>query len=234
MTDPIGYRRAAPGTQPNYLHPAYASSVQRAPTKPPVFLPHTLSEITGPLFGHDRIGPVDNDLTRQHAEPPIGERIIVGGRVIDEDGHAIPHTLVEIWQCNSTGRYAHERDQHDAPFDPNFTGAGRTVTDAEGRYRFTTIKPGAYPWRNHPNAWRPAHIHFSLFGPSFMTRLVTQMYFPGDPLMPYDPIFNSIDDHAARDRMISSFDLEATVPEFALGFRWDIVLRGRAATPMVG
>jgi protocatechuate 3,4-dioxygenase beta subunit len=161
----------------------------------------------------------------------LGERIIVTGRVTDEDGRPVPNTLIEIWQTNSAGRYIHERDQHPAPLDPNFTGAGRTVTGEEGRYRFVSIKPGAYPWRNHPNAWRPAHIHFSLFGPSFLTRLVTQMYFPGDPLFPFDPIFNSIPDERARARLISRFDIETAVPEWALGFQFDIVLRGRSATP---
>jgi protocatechuate 3,4-dioxygenase beta subunit len=162
----------------------------------------------------------------------LGERIIVSGRVLDENGRAVPHTLVEIWQANAAGRYIHRGDQHPAPIDPNFTGAGRAMTDAEGRYKFVSVKPGAYPWRNHPNAWRPAHIHFSLFGPSFVTRLITQMYFPGDPLIPLDPIYNSVPDKKAAERMISRFDLETTVPEWGLGFRFDIVLRGREATPM--
>jgi protocatechuate 3,4-dioxygenase beta subunit len=232
MTEPVGYRRPRPGTQPNYLHPPYQSSIKRAPSKPLILLPHTLSEITGPIYGHDKVGPTDSDLTRQHAGEPIGERIIVSGRVLDEDGRPVPRTLVEIWQTNSTGRYRHEVDQHHAPIDPNFTGAGRTITDDEGHYRFVTIKPGAYPWRNHYNAWRPPHIHFSLFGQSFLTRLVTQMYFEGDPLLRLDPIFNSVADSAARERMVSSFDLETTIPEFAVGYRFDIVLRGRDATPM--
>jgi protocatechuate 3,4-dioxygenase, beta subunit len=227
-----GYRRAAPGTQPAYLHPAYQSSIKRAPGKPLVLLPHTLSEVTGPVFGHDLVGPTDNDLTKQHAGEPIGERMVLSGRVLDEDGRPVSRTLIELWQANSTGRYRHALDQHDAPLDPNFTGYGRTVTDDEGRYRFVTIKPGAYPWRNHHNAWRPQHIHLSLFGPSFMTRLVTQMYFPGDPLLSLDPIFNCVSDARARDSMVAAFDLETTIPEFALGYRWDIVLRGRDATPM--
>jgi protocatechuate 3,4-dioxygenase beta subunit len=196
-----------------------------------ILLPQSLSETTGPVFGHDRVQPQDADLTRQHAGEPVGERIIVTGRVIDEDGHPVPHTLVEVWQANAAGRYQHQRDQHDAPLDPNFTGTGRTLTDAQGNYRFVTIRPGAYPWRNHPNAWRPAHIHFSLFGNAFATRLVTQMYFPGDPLLPFDPIYNSVPD-GARQRMISDFARELTEPEHALGFRFDIVLRGRDATPM--
>ena len=232
MAEPTGYRRPRPGTQPNYLHPPYQSSIRRAPSKPLILLPHTLSEITGPVYGHDRVNPTDSDLTKQHAGEPIGERIVVSGCVLDEDGRPVPRTLVEIWQANSTGRYRHEVDQHHAPIDPNFTGAGRAITDDEGRYRFVTIKPGAYPWRNHHNAWRPPHIHFSLFGPSFLTRLVTQMYFEGDPLLRLDPIFNSIPDPAARDRLVSSFDLDTTIPEFAVGYRFDIVLRGRNSTPM--
>ncbi len=232
MSDPIGYRRPRPGTQPAYLHPPYKSSVKRAPAKPLVLLPHSLSEVTGPIFGHDRVGPDDHDLTRQHAGEPLGERIVVGGRVMDENGRPVPNTLIELWQCNAAGRYNHVVDNHDAPLDPNFTGTGRAMTDAEGNYKFITIKPGAYPWGNHANAWRPQHIHFSLFGPSFMTRLVTQMYFPGDPLLPLDPIFNCVDDPQARDLMISKFDLDSTVPSWALGYRFDIVLRGRNATPM--
>jgi protocatechuate 3,4-dioxygenase beta subunit len=237
MTDIVGYRRPYWDTQPSYLHPQYLSSRKRSPTRPLVRLPHTLSEVTGPLVGPDHrspvdIKPTDNDLTRQHAGEPLGERIIVSGRVLDENGRPVPHTLVEIWQANAAGRYPHKSDQHDAPLDPNFTGGGRTVTDADGRYRFVTIKPGAYPWRNHHNAWRPAHIHFSLFGPSVLTRLVTQMYFPGDPLLSYDPIFNCVPDEKARDRLISVFDWETTIPESALGYRFDIVLRGRDATPV--
>lgn len=232
MSDLAGYRREKPDTQPAYLHPVYGSTVKRAPLQSLVRLPNTLSEITGPLFGHERVGPNDHDLTCQHAGVPLGERIIIAGRVLDEDGRPVPDTLVELWQANAAGRYRHERDQHDAPLDPNFAGAGRAATDAEGRYRFVTIRPGAYPWRNHANAWRPAHLHFSLFGPSFLTRLVTQMYFPGDPLLPLDPIFNCIPDAAARDRLIAVFDLAETMPEHALGYRFDIVLRGRAATPL--
>jgi protocatechuate 3,4-dioxygenase beta subunit len=194
-------------------------------------LPRALADLAAPVFGHLPIGETDNDLTRQHAGEPIGERIIVSGQVLDEDGKAVPHTLVEVWQSNAAGRYRHAVDDHPAPLDPNFTGAGRAITDADGRYRFVTIKPGAYPWRNHPNAWRPAHIHFSLFGTSFLTRLVTQMYFPGDPLFPYDPMFQSIPDESARQRLVSRFDLALTEPEWALGYRFDIVLRGRHSTP---
>ena len=204
---------------------------RRAPKQPLIVIPQTLSEITGPVYGHSDVRPEEADLTKQHAGEPQGERIIVKGRVLDERGRPVPNTLVEIWQCNAAGRYIHEVDQHPAPLDPNFTGAGRAVTDADGTYQFTTIKPGAYPWRNHANAWRPAHIHFSLFGPSFLTRLVTQMYFPGDPLFPFDPIFNSVPDAKARERMVCRFDLETTKPEWALGYSFDIVLRGSNATP---
>lgn len=230
--DVLGYRRPVPGTQPNYLHPPYRSSLRRAPSKPLVLLPHTLSEVTGPMFGQDAISSNDDDLTAQHSGEPLGERIIVTGCVMDEDGRPVPQTLVEIWQANAAGRYRHNVDDHRAPLDPNFTGCGRVLTDANGHYRFVTIKPGAYPWKNHPNAWRPAHIHFSLFGPAFVTRLVTQMYFPGDPLLAFDPIFNSIPDERARNLLISSFDWGTTLPEHALGYRFDIVLRGRDTTPM--
>jgi protocatechuate 3,4-dioxygenase beta subunit len=217
---------------PPYAAPDYVSTRKRAPTKPLVIIPETLSETTGPVYGHESFVAGENDLTRQHTGEPLGERIIVTGRVLDEDGRPVPHTLVEIWQANAAGRYVHLNDQHEAPLDPNFTGAGRAVTDGEGRYSFTTIKPGAYPWRNHANAWRPAHIHFSLFGPTFLSRLVTQMYFPGDPLFPFDPIFNAIPDEAARQRLVGRFDLDVTRAEWALGYRFDIVLRGRGATPM--
>ena len=232
MTNIAGYRRAVPGTQPNHLHPPYVSSIKRAPSKPLVHIPHTLTEVTGPLFGKEMIDVKACDLTRQHAGEPLGERIIVSGRVLDEDARPVPHTLIEVWQANAAGRYVHKVDQHDAPLDPNFSGCGHTLTDGEGRYRFVTIRPGAYPWKNHPNAWRPAHIHFSLFGPAFATRLVTQMYFPGDALIPFDPIFNCCADEAARKRLISVFDWGSTIPEQALGFRFDVILNGREATPM--
>lgn len=230
--DIAGYHRPPKGTQPEYLHPAYASTRKRAPTRPLVLLPHTLSEITGPVFGHDAARPEDADLTRQHEGEPLGERIIVAGRVLDDSNRPLPGALVEIWQCNAAGRYRHQNDTHAAPLDPNFTGTGRVVTDKNGYYRFVTIKPGAYPWRNHHNAWRPAHIHISLFGRAFVSRLVTQMYFPGDPLLPHDPIFNGTADERARNRLVAAFDWEATVPEQALGYRFDIVLRGREATPL--
>jgi protocatechuate 3,4-dioxygenase beta subunit len=210
----------------------YRSTAKRAPKRPLVVIPQTLTELTGPVYGHDVVRPGDDDLTRQHPGEPLGERIIVHGRVLDEDARPVPDTLVEIWQANASGRYIHVVDQHPAPLDPNFTGAGRAATDADGHYKFITVKPGAYPWRNHPNAWRPAHIHFSLFGHAFVSRLVTQMYFPADPLFAFDPIFNSVADENARQRMVSAFDLEHTVPEWALCYRFDIVLRGRNQTPM--
>jgi protocatechuate 3,4-dioxygenase beta subunit len=216
---------------PPLVYPDYKSTVLRAPKHPMVLMPHTLSELTGPVFGHNDITATDSDLTKQHAGEPLGERIIVHGTVMDEDGRGVPDTLVEIWQANACGRYTHVNDQHPAPLDPNFTGCGRVVTDAKGNYKFITVKPGAYPWMNHHNAWRPAHIHLSLFGLSFMSRLVTQLYFPGDPLFFQDPIFNSAPEQS-RGRMICKFDLENTVPEWALAYRFDIVLRGRNATPL--
>jgi protocatechuate 3,4-dioxygenase beta subunit len=232
MSAIAGFRRPPANTQPPYLHPPYASTVKRAPTQPLVLLAHSLSETTGPVFGHSTVRPSDADLTRQHAGAPLGERIIVSGRLLDEDGRPVRNSLVEVWQANAAGRYRHKNDNHDAPLDPNFTGCGRAFTDDDGRYRFETIKPGAYPWKNHPNAWRPAHIHFSVFGPAFVTRLVTQMYFPGDPLLPADPIFNSVPDERARNLLIAAFDWDTTLPGYALGYRFDIVLRGRDATPM--
>ena len=227
-----GYRGYDRDTQPEYLYPPYASTITRAPNEPLLPLQASLSEITGPVFGFERIRANDWDLTRQGKGEPIGERIVVTGRVLDGNGRPVPHTLVEIWQANSAGRYPHRRDTHNAPIDPNFFGAGRTMTDAHGRYRFVTIKPGEYPWRNHYNAWRPAHIHFSVFGASFITRLITQMYFPGDPLLEYDPMFMSIPDARARQRLVSTFEWEHTIPEQALGYRFDIVLRGRHETPI--
>ena len=224
-------RQDEAGSQPSLLYPPYRSTVKRAPLQPLLRVPPNFTDLVAPVFGYLPIGETDNDLTRQHAGEPLGERIIVAGRVVDEDGRAVPNALVEIWQCNAAGRYAHAIDDHPAPLDPNFTGAGRTITDSEGRYRFVTIKPGAYPWRNHPNAWRPAHIHLSLFGSSFLSRLVTQMYFHNDPLFAYDPIMQSVPDERARQRLVSSFDLSLTAPEWALGYRFDIVLRGRESTP---
>jgi protocatechuate 3,4-dioxygenase beta subunit len=210
-------------------HPDYRSTRLRAPRRPLAILPPTETELTGPAFGDERIGELDHDLTRQHDGEPLGERIVVHGRVLDADGRAVRDSLVEVWQANAAGRYAHAVDQHPAPLDPNFSGAGRCITDGEGRYRFVTVKPGAYPWGNHENAWRPAHIHFSLFGRTFLDRLVTQMYFPGDPLFEFDPIFNSVRDPDARASLVSRFDLGETVPDWALGYRFDIVL---GATPV--
>ena len=232
MPEPPVFERIRAGTQPEYLHPAYRSSEKRAPTRPLILLPHTLSERTGPVFGQSAVRATDSDLTAQHPGAPRGERIVVTGRVLDEGGKALRGALIEVWQANAAGRYQHKNDGHNAPLDPNFTGCGRALTDSEGRYRFVSIKPGAYPWGNHHNAWRPAHIHFSIFGDGLLSRLVTQMYFPGDPLLPFDPIYNCISDEQAKQRMISSFDWENTSPAYALEFKFDIVLRGREATPM--
>jgi len=226
------YKRHDPSGQPPMPYGPYQSTIKRWPKQPLIYLPrHTLSEITGPVYGHGEISETDNDLTRQHKEEPRGERIILTGRVLDSNGRPIPRALVEIWQANSAGRYAHIKDQHPAPLDPNFTGAGRTLTDENGVYRFITIKPGAYPWFNHYNAWRPAHIHFSVFGRAFLSRLITQMYFPGDPLFAFDPIYQSIPDEKARQRLVSTLDMETTQPQWALGYKFDIVLRGPDATP---
>ena len=225
-----GYAPEAPGTHQPLDYPDYRSTRLRFPRRPLVPLPHRLTEVTGPLLGEGRVADGDHDLTAQHGEAPLGERIIVEGRVLEADGRPVPDTLVEVWQANAAGRYRHDGDRHPAPLDPNFSGAGRCVTDAEGRYRFVTVRPGAYPWKNHDNAWRPAHIHFSVFGRAFTQRLITQMYFPGDPLFAFDPILGSVPE-AARERLVSRLDMDLTMPEWALGYRWDIVLRGRAATP---
>jgi protocatechuate 3,4-dioxygenase beta subunit len=231
MSTIVSRTRFAPGTQPDFLYEPYRSTIQRSPRRPLIYLPHTLSERTGPAFGHNIVTEGENDLTTQHAGEPVGQRIVVSGKVTDDSGRPLRNTLIEVWQANAGGRYFHRQDDHPAPLDPNFTGAGRTLTDDDGDYRFVTIKPGAYPWENHANAWRPAHIHFSLVGPSLVTRLITQMYFPDDPLFPLDPIFQSIRDEKARNRLISTFDLQTTVPKWALGFRFNIVLRGPDATP---
>ena len=193
-------------------------------------IPPSLSELSGPVFGHNDLTESNSDLTRQHKAEPQGERIIVAGKLLDERSCPVAESLIEIWQTNAAGRYAHTADQHDAPLDPNFTGAGRALTNSDGWYQFTTVKPGAYPWGNHPNAWRPAHIHFSLFGPSFLSRLVTQMYFPADPLLPLDPILQSVTDAAERERLVSTLDFDLTQPGWALGYRFDIVLRGNNQT----
>ena len=220
------YERPA-GVHPPLDYPEYRSTGLRAPRQRLVSLPHWLTEVTGPRYGSTQVTETDADLTTRHEGEPIGERIILTGRVLDSDGRPVPDTLIEIWQANAAGRYAHRVDSHPAPLDPNFDGAGRCMTDSDGWYRFVTIKPGAYPWGNHPNAWRPAHVHFSLFGRAFTQRLVTQMYFPGDPLLAYDPIYNSVPDEKARQRMIAEFSMDDTQPEWALAFRFDIVLRGR-------
>lgn len=232
MNDLAGYRRPAKGVHPPYDHAAYESTHKRAPKLAAVRLAHTLSEITGPRLGGELVRAGDTDLTHFSGGEALGERIIVTGGVLDEDGRPLPNMLIEIWQANAAGRYAHDVDQHNAPLDPHFSGVGCVATGADGVYRFMTVKPGAYPWKNHYNAWRPNHIHFSLFGPGFATRLITQMYFPGDPLLRLDPIFNSVPDAAARERLVAAFDIEVTVPGEALGYRFDFVLRGRSATPM--
>jgi protocatechuate 3,4-dioxygenase, beta subunit len=217
---------------PPYLYPEYRSTVLRSPGKALVMPPAGMTELTGPKFGSGDLRDTDADLTMHGDGEPIGERIIVHGRVTDSQGRPIRASLIEVWQANSAGRYIHQGDQHPAPLDPNFVGAGRALTDDDGHYRFVTVKPGPYPWRNHDNAWRPAHIHFSLFGRAFTQRLVTQMYFPGDPLFYQDPIFNAIRDEKARQRLVSAYDHSATRAEWATGYRFDIVLGGADATPM--
>lgn len=229
------FKRRDWDSHPPLIYSDYKSTNLRGPTKPLVSLKQTRCETSGPVIDPRHIGPLDHDLTknaRVNGEP-LGERIVVTGQVRDEDGHPIPHTLVEVWQANAAGRYIHVVDDHGAPLDPNFMGAGRCITDDRGYYRLYTVKPGAYPWKNHPNAWRPNHIHFSLLGPALATRLVTQMYFPGDPLLKLDPIFQSTPERA-RDRLVSRFSIDVTEPEFALGYVFDIVLRGGNATPVQG
>ena len=216
--------------QPPSLFPAYRSTALRAPAQPLVRIPQTLTEVTGPAAWEGLMGTSRADLTTQHGAAPLGQRIVVSGRVLDEARRPVPHTVIEIWQANAAGRYVHSRDVWDAPLDPHFTGAGLVVTDADGRYRFTTVRPGAYPWGNHANAWRPAHIHLSLLGPAFATRLVTQLYFPDDPLIEIDPIANAVP-MPYRQRMVARFDMATTRPNFALGYLFDMVLRGPAATP---
>ncbi|MEE1941293.1 protocatechuate 3,4-dioxygenase subunit beta [Streptomyces sp. TRM 70361] len=214
-------------------YPPYRSSALRHPKRPPVAVggggPEAV-ELHGPVFGPTDVTELDNDLTRQHTGEPLGERITVTGRLLDRAGRPVRGQLIEIWQANASGRYAHRHDRHPAPLDPNFTGVGRTLTDDDGGYAFTTIRPGAYPWRNHDNAWRPAHIHFSLFGTAFAQRLVTQMYFPNDPLFPHDPILQSVTDESARQRLVAAYDHGLSRPEWSLGYRWDIVLDGPSAT----
>ncbi|HYZ16135.1 MAG TPA: protocatechuate 3,4-dioxygenase subunit beta [Candidatus Acidoferrum sp.] len=232
ITSPKPYAPERPGTQPPYDYAGYSSTVKRHPKRALIAVPHTLSEITGPTFEDGWAGPSVTDISRVDGKEAMGQRIILAGRVLDEDGRPVRGTLVEVWQANAAGRYHHDADQHDAPLDPHFTGNGQVITDDEGRYRFLTIRPGAYPWRNTYNAWRPAHVHFSVFGPGFATRLITQMYFPGDPLIETDPIIHSIPDVEARNRLISTYDPNLSEAEYALGYTWDIVLRGRLETPM--
>jgi protocatechuate 3,4-dioxygenase, beta subunit len=219
--------------QPPLLYLPYVSSQKRAPQQRLVPIKASLAELTGPVYGHSDLGEYDHDLTRNAVQDgePLGERIVVAGRVLDERGRGIENALLEVWQANAAGRYVHLSDQHPAPLDPNFTGAGRVLTGANGEFSFTTIKPGAYPWRNHHNAWRPAHIHFSVFGRNFLERMVTQMYFPNDPLLAFDPIYNSIPDVAAQARLVSHYDHSLTQPEWALGYRFEIVLAGALQTP---
>lgn len=218
--------------QPLIDYPPYRSSMLRHPTKALHPADPESAELVAPVFGHSDVDPLEADLTIQDRGEPIGERMLVTGRVLDGEGRPVRHQLVEIWQANAAGRYVHQRDQHHAPLDPHFTGTGRCLTDADGVYRFVTIKPGPYPWRNHHNAWRPAHIHFSLFGTDFTQRLITQMYFPGDPLFDLDPIYQSITDPAARERLLATYDHDLSEHEWQLGYRWDIVLTGSHSTPM--
>jgi protocatechuate 3,4-dioxygenase beta subunit len=225
------FRAPAPGSQPDNDSPDYGSTRARHPLHPPIAFEHTITELSGPRFTSAQY-PSTIDISVHAGGAALGERIIVRGQVTDEDGRPVPHTMIEIWQANASGRYHHPRDQHDAPLDGQFSGQGRVFTDADGWYQYTSIKPGAYPWGNHYNAWRPNHIHYSLFGAGFATRLITQMYFPGDPLLALDPIFLTVPDAAARERLVSKFDIEITKPHWALGYRFDIVLRGRDATPM--
>lgn len=226
----VPFARPPAGVHPDLRWPSYTSTTLRAPRRPLLLLPQRLGEVTGPMFGQDRVRPGEDDLTGQGPVPALGQRIVVQGRILDSDGTPVPEALVEVWQANAAGRYAHLGDNWPAPLDPGFAGTGRTVTDSLGRYRFTTIRPGAYPWSNHHNAWRPAHIHFSLFGTAFTQRLVTQMYFPDDPLFGQDPILGAVPE-GARHRLVSRFSLEDTVPDHALAYRFDVVLRGRGATP---
>lgn len=221
-------------SHPPLDYPDYKSTALRHPKQPLILLPQRLTELTGPVLGEDRLGELDHDLTRQHEGEPIGQRIIVHGHVREDDGRPVPNTLVEVWQANAGGRYRHRWDTWPSPIDPNFSGVGRCLTDGDGYFRFVTIKPGIYPWGNHENAWRPAHIHFSLFGRAFTQRLVTQMYFPDDPLFFQDPMWNSVHDRnpKAAQRMVCAFDYGSTEEQWALAFRWDIVLRGEEATPM--
>lgn len=236
MPDGPAGRRAEDPSFPPFLSPEYRSTTSRAPSRPLADPPRIGSELTGPGPALAAMLEPDADLTRNAGtgEAALGERIIVTGTLLDPAGDPVPNAVVEIWQANAAGRYLHDDDRHDAPLDPNFTGIGRCLTDETGAYRFLSVRPGAYPWGNHPNAWRPAHVHLSIFGTSFADRLVTQMYFPGDPLQAIDPIFNSIPDPAARDRLVARYDHDVTEAEWALGFRFDVRLAGPGATPLEG
>jgi protocatechuate 3,4-dioxygenase beta subunit len=227
------FRPIVAGSQPDNDSPEYGSTRKRHPIQPLLAFPHSITEVSGPRFSREQF-PSMIDISTVDGQAAMGERIIVRGRVTDEDGRAVPNTMIEVWQANASGRYHHPGDQHDAPLDAHFRGDGRVFSDDDGWYQFTTIKPGAYPWRNHANAWRPNHIHYSLFGAGFASRLITQMYFPGDPLLALDPIYNTVPDEAARQRLVADFDIEITQPEWALGYRFDFVLRGRGATPVEG
>ncbi len=218
---------------PPALTPGYKTSVARSPRYSLISLQNTVSEITGPAFGQNDIDPGDNDLLTNYAQPgesPIGDRIILHGRVLDENAKPVPNTLVEVWQANAGGRYRHKNDTYFAPIDPNFGGCGRALTDENGYYYFRTVKPGAYPWRNHGNNWRPAHIHVSVFGSAFLQRLVTQCYFEGDPFIPLCPIVNTIPDPDAIEQLTAKLDLNATIPLDTVAYKFDIVLRGRRST----
>jgi protocatechuate 3,4-dioxygenase beta subunit len=230
MSETAPFRPVPAGSQPANDTPPYGSTRLRHPKQPLLQIPQSVTETTGPQFSAARFGAMA-DLSVVNGKQALGERIIVRGRVVDEDDRPVPNMMIEIWQANAAGRYDHPGDQHDAPADPNFHGGGRVFSDAEGWYQFVSIKPGAYPWRNHHNAWRPNHIHYSLFGTGFGQRVITQMYFPGDPLLALDPVYLSVPDQAARERLIAAFDIDITSPEWALGYRFDFVLRGRNATP---
>jgi protocatechuate 3,4-dioxygenase beta subunit len=226
----IAEARTAAEAQPRLDYAPYRSSILRHPTKALQQADPEGVELHAPVFGLQDVDPLEADLTIQHRGVPLGERIVVTGRVLDGAGRPVAHQLVEVWQANASGRYLHRRDQHPAPLDPNFTGVGRCLTGPDGTYRFTTVKPGPYPWRNHENAWRPAHIHFSVFGSEFTQRMITQMYFPGDPLFGLDPIYQAIVDPRARERLVATYDHDVTLPELSTGYRWDIVLTGAHRT----
>ena len=233
MTRHADYLARDMSLHPPALTPGYKTSVTRSPRLALISLDQSVSEITGPVFGQGDIEAGDNDLLSNYARPgesPIGERIILHGRVLDENARPVPRTMVEIWQANAGGRYRHKKDTYLAPVDPNFGGCGRTLTDDSGHFLFRTVKPGAYPWRNHGNNWRPAHIHVSVFGAAFVQRLITQCYFEGDPLIPLCPIVQTIPDAAAIDRLIARLDMNATIPLDSIAYRFDIVLRGRRSS----